>query len=278
MISINNLTKNFGKVVALDNITLDIVEGEIFGFVGKNGAGKSTTIRVLLNLLFPTNGKCSIDGFDCVTDNNKIKEIISYVPSETIFYDNIKVREVLNFASKLNNLDKKDVNKLAEFFELDVNKKINELSLGNKKKVSLVLCFAKNSKVLIFDEPTSGLDPLMKDKFFELLKKAKSEGKTIFLSSHNLDEVQKMCDRLAIIRAGKIVKILTKKDLKKTSTQVIEYVDIDGNEVEEKFDGDINKKLKELTKIKLQSLQIRSENLEETIKQYYEGDILWNLV
>ncbi|MFA6662585.1 MAG: ATP-binding cassette domain-containing protein [Bacilli bacterium] len=274
MISINNVSKIFGKVVALDNISLEINEGEIFGFIGKNGAGKSTTIRVLLNLLFATSGACTIDGLDCEKDNKQIKELVSYVPSETIFYDNIKVSDVLRYATQLNNLEKDVVNNLTKFFELDVSKKINELSLGNKKKVSLVLCFAKNSKVLIFDEPTSGLDPLMKDKFFELLRQAKKEGKTVFLSSHNLDEVQKMCDRLAIIKAGQIVKILTKKDLKKTSVQIIEYVDDAGIEHEEKFDGDINEKIKELTKIKLQSLQIRNESLDETIKQYYEGDVL----
>jgi ABC-2 type transport system ATP-binding protein len=185
-----------------------VQEGEVFGFIGPNGAGKSTTIRTILNFIQPTKGKAKIFGLDCFTQSEKIKNEIGYLPSEVHCYDDMKVKDLLNYSAKFYKKDcRLRITELCDSLELNTDKKLEELSFGNKKKVGIVQALLHEPKLLILDEPTSGLDPLMQNKFFEILKEENKKGVTIFFSSHVLTEVQKMCDRVAIIKEGKILNI-----------------------------------------------------------------------
>lgn len=215
IIDIQNLKKYYGKSCGVEDVTLQVNEGEIYGFIGENGSGKSTTIRVLLNLNFPTSGSVRMLDMDCTKESKKIKEFVSYVPSEVVYYPTMKVRDLLKFALKLSpNGSIEDIERLCNYFDLEQFRLIKDLSLGNRKKVSIIQALIKKPKILILDEPTSGLDPLMQDKLFEVLLKEKASGMTIFLSSHNLSEVEKYCDRVSIIKSGKIVfeKELERRD------------------------------------------------------------------
>lgn len=271
MIEINDLTKKFGDFTAVDNISLDIKKGRIYGFVGKNGAGKSTTIRVMMNMLMPSSGSVTINNLDAVEDSKRIKEFTSYMPSDITYYDNLKVSKFFEFNLEFSGKTKDDMADLAKYFELDLNKKIAELSLGNKKKVSIIAMLLKGSDVLILDEPTSGLDPLMQKKFFDLILKEKEAGVTVFLSSHNLLEIERYCDEVAIIKDGKIVDIV---DLDKVSIkhqQVVEYKIRDGQEVRRDVVGDINDLVRELSLLDLEYLEIKNKSVESEFIGFYEG-------
>ncbi|WP_339063352.1 ABC transporter ATP-binding protein [Tepidibacillus marianensis] len=202
-----NLTKFYGKSRGIIDLNLTINDGEIFGFIGPNGAGKSTTIRTFLNFIFPTSGSAKILGLDSMKDSKEIKKQVGYLPSEVNYYDDMKVKELFHYSAKFyhKNCDQR-TKELLEIFDVDANKYFSDLSLGNKKKIAIIQSLLHQPKLLILDEPTSGLDPLMQNKFFEILKEESKKGTTIFFSSHILDEVQKMCDRVAIIKEGQIVK------------------------------------------------------------------------
>ena len=270
MIKVEKFTKKYGDFIAVDNISYEIKENEIVGFVGQNGAGKSTTIRCMMNMLFPTLGKITISGLDSVIDTKKIKEITSYMPSDTIFYENIKVDDLFKFCLKFSKKEYSEVEKLAKYFELDLNKRIHELSTGNKKKVSIVEALLKDNEVIILDEPTSGLDPLMQKKFFDLILKEKAKGVTIFLSSHNLREIEKYCDRVIIIKSGKIVETI---DLKKKQQikYIVSYVDKKDNKTIYEYDGKINDLIKDLSLLEIKDLEIRKKTIEEEFISYYES-------
>ena len=208
VIEINHLTKNYGKARGITDITFQVEEGEIFGFIGPNGAGKSTTIRTLLSLIYPTSGSAKIFGMDSVKYAPEIKKQIGYLPSEVFYYDNMKVMDLLKYSASFYKKDcRKRIKELAEIMDLDLTKKMDDLSLGNKKKVGIVQGLLHEPKLLILDEPTSGLDPLMQQKFFELLELENKKGATILFSSHILSEVQKLCNRVAIIKEGKLVTV-----------------------------------------------------------------------
>jgi ABC-2 type transport system ATP-binding protein len=233
VIEINNLTKAYGKKRGISNVNLRVNRGEIFGFIGPNGAGKSTTIKVLLNFIFPSSGEAKILGMDCVTETDKIKESIGYVPSEVRYYDNMTVEELLNYAKSFKkNVDDTYMKELCKTFEVELTKNVSELSLGNKKKVAIVQALIHKPKLLILDEPTNGLDPLMQQKLFKTLLKIREEGTTIFLSSHNLTEVEEFCDRVAIIKEGKIIEVRSIEDLlieeKKLSEVFMTYYEGEG--------------------------------------------------
>ena len=207
MLKIENLTKYYGKLKAVDNLSLEVKKGEIFGFIGPNGAGKSTTIKCIMNQINKTSGKIYIDKELVTKDNYKIKEKIGYLPSEVHLYEDYKVSDIIKYSDSFysfNTLDK--ALELATYLELDLNKKIEDLSLGNLKKLGIVLALMHNPDLIILDEPTSGLDPLIQEKFYTLLKKEKEKGKTIFLSTHILSEVKKVCDSVALLKDGKILK------------------------------------------------------------------------
>lgn len=270
MIKVEKFTKKYGDFIAVDNISFEIKENEIVGFVGQNGAGKSTTIRCMMNMLFPTSGKITINGLDSVMDTKKIKETASYMPSDTIFYENIKVDDLFKFCLKFSKKEYSEVEKLAKYFELDLNKKIYELSTGNKKKVSIIESLLKENKVIILDEPTSGLDPLMQKKFFDLMLKERAKGVTIFLSSHNLGEIEKYCDRVIIIKSGKIVETI---DLKKKQQvkYIVSYLDSKNNKTKYEYDGEINNLIKNLSLLDIKDLEIRKKTIEEEFISYYES-------
>lgn len=206
MIKTTNLTKSYGKARGVTDLTLHVPEGSCFGFIGPNGAGKSTTIRTLLGLLSPTGGSAKIMGLDCVKNRTAILSQVGYMPSEAMFYPNLRASEVIRLSADLRRRDcRRDAAALCEALELDGKKRIRELSLGNRKKVSIVCAMQHRPRLYVLDEPTSGLDPLVQRAFWSLLEERRREGATVFLSSHVLYEVQRYCTRAAIIREGRLV-------------------------------------------------------------------------
>lgn len=218
-----NLTKRFGKLTALDQVNLDVREGEVYGFIGPNGAGKTTAIRVMLGILRPTEGTASIFGKDAWKDAVEIHKRVAYVPGDVNLWSNLTGGEVIDLFVKLRGVGNKSRREeLIQKFDLDPSKKCRTYSKGNRQKVALVAAFASDAELLILDEPTSGLDPLMEKVFQECVLDMKKEGKSIFLSSHILSEVEKLCDRLSIIRLGRIMETGTLTELRHlTRTQIL---------------------------------------------------------
>ena len=291
VIEINQLTKNYGKARGITDITFNVEEGEIFGFIGPNGAGKSTTIRTLLSLIYPTSGNAKIFGRDSVKYAPEIKKQIGYLPSEVFYYDNMKVMDLLKYSASFYKKDcSKRIKELAEIMDLDLTKKMDDLSLGNKKKVGIVQGLLHEPKLLILDEPTSGLDPLMQQKFFELLEMENKKGATILFSSHILSEVQKLCNRVAIIKEGKLVTVekistLQENNYKKfkidTKTAVgeddfnmtgVTNLEVKGHIVSFLFKGNINLVLKKITEMDITNIWIEEPDLEEIFLHYYEKE------
>jgi len=291
VIDISNLSKNYGKSRGIEHVNLQINEGEIFGFIGPNGAGKSTTIRILLNLIFPTSGSARIMGMDVTKETKKIKQHIGYIPSDANAYPSMDVEEFLNYCMRFYEIQNGEnrINELAKWFELDVKRKIADLSMGNRKKVSIIQSLIHKPKLLILDEPTTGLDPLMQANFFELLRQENQKGMTIFFSSHILNEVQAICKRVAIIREGKIVQLedietLRKKQLKKISiesdhsakTENINIGGIEGEIVQTGnfqtfvYSGDMNELIRTLAGNNIKNLTIEEPSLEEIFMHYYK--------
>ncbi|MHC0035448.1 ABC transporter ATP-binding protein [Pseudoneobacillus sp. C159] len=293
VIEIQNLTKSYGKARGITDISFSVEEGEIFGFIGPNGAGKSTTIRTLLSLIYPTSGSAKIFGKDCIQFAPEIKKEIGYLPSEVFYYDNMKVKDLLNYSASFYKKDcRKRIKELAEIMDLDLNKKIDDLSLGNKKKVGIVQGLLHEPKLIILDEPTSGLDPLMQQKFFDLLEAVNKKGATILFSSHILSEVQRLCNRVAIIKEGKIVTVekistLKENNYKKFKIELksninqdyfqmdgVSNLNISGVTVHFLFKGDINTVLRKIAGLDIANLWIEEPDLEEIFMHYYEKEAL----
>jgi ABC-2 type transport system ATP-binding protein len=208
IISVNKLTKRYGSSRGVENVSFEVVEGEVFGFLGPNGAGKTTTIRTLLGLLRPTSGGATIAGLDCWAQSTAVKRLIGYLPGEFTLDPALTGAQILQYLGHLRGgVDQAYLTKLVERLELDPSKRFRQYSRGNKQKVGLVQAFMHRPRLLIFDEPTSGLDPLNQQEFYHLLAEAKAAGSTAFLSSHNLAEVEHTCDRVGIIREGQLVKV-----------------------------------------------------------------------
>ena len=210
VIEIRHLTKNYGKSRGVIDVSLNVKQGDIFGFLGPNGAGKSTTIRSMLGFLKINDGSINILGMDSVRDHEKILREVGYMPSEAWFYDSMKVKDVIKYAADVRGLDcSNEAWMLCERLKVDTNKKIKQLSLGNRKKVSIVCAMQHKPKLFIFDEPTGGLDPLMQKKFFELINEYVDKGATCLLSTHVLSEVDKYCKNAAIMRDGRLTMLDT---------------------------------------------------------------------
>jgi ABC-2 type transport system ATP-binding protein len=291
IIDISDLSKFYGKARGIEHVNLEIAEGEIFGFIGPNGAGKSTTIRIMLNLIFPSCGSASIFGMDVIRDTKKIKKLVGYIPSDANAYSSMYVNEFLNYCIRFYEVTN-GANRLAELselFELDLTRKIADLSMGNRKKVSIIQSLLHHPKLLILDEPTTGLDPLMQANFFELLRSENEKGMTIFFSSHILNEVQLLCKRVAIIKEGQIIKLedietLRKKQLKKVIIEFgnnlydenfsiggIEHIISRlGNILSFMYSGDINNLIGVLAARKIVNLTIEEPSLEEIFMHYYK--------
>ncbi len=211
-IEISHLTKNYGKNRGVTDVSLEVKEGDIFGFIGPNGAGKSTTIRSMLGFLRFQEGTIRILGMDSVKDHEKIMRNVGYMPSEAWFYGSMKVSEVIRYAADARGMDcSAEAAKLCERLKVDTGKRIRELSLGNRKKVSIVCAMQHRPRLFIFDEPTGGLDPLMQKHFFELIDEYVAEGTTCLLSTHVLSEVNKYCKSAAIMREGRLTMLDTPK-------------------------------------------------------------------
>ena len=210
VIEISHLTKSYGKSRGVIDVSFSVKEGDIFGFLGPNGAGKSTTIRSMLGFLKINSGNIKILGMDSVKDHEKILKNVGYMPSEASFYDSMKVSDVIKYAADVRGLDcSKEAAKLCERLKVDTHKKIKQLSLGNRKKVSIVCAMQHRPRLFIFDEPTGGLDPLMQKKFFELINEYVAQGATCLLSTHVLSEVDKYCKNAAIMREGRLTMLDT---------------------------------------------------------------------
>ncbi len=235
VIETTNLTKSYGKHRGIIDVNISVNEGEIYGFIGPNGAGKSTMIKTLLNFLFPTDGSARLLGFDSVTGSRDIKKQTAYVPSDINYYEELTVRDLLTYSDSFYpSTDSAYTQILIERFELETEKKIGELSMGNKKKVALVAALSCRPKLMILDEPTNGLDPLIRQKLFEALHEQRQAGCTVFLSSHNLDEVQSLCSRVAIIREGRIADI---KELGVLSAEKAKRVTVAGESLPDSIEN-----------------------------------------
>lgn len=271
VIRIDNLTKTYGKKRGVTDLSLAVKEGEIFGFIGPNGAGKSTTIRSMLGFLNFEKGKIEILGKDSVKEHTSILKEVGYMPSEALFYPAMKVSEVIKFAADARGLDcREEAAMLCERLNLDTGKRIKELSLGNRKKVSIVCAMQHKPKLFIFDEPSSGLDPLMQNTFFELIKEYVAKGATCFLSTHVLSEVSRYCDRAAIMREGRLIKVDKVDNLTESTTKRVK-VTADGTHEDYLYNGDVNELIKKLAGKNLQNLYIEEPSLEDMFMHFYEG-------
>jgi ABC-2 type transport system ATP-binding protein len=288
IIEVSHLTKYYGKSRGIVDVSFTEEEGEIFGFIGPNGAGKSTTIRLLLSLIHPTSGSATIFGKDVTTHGPEIRQQIGYLPSEVFYYEGMKVKDLLKYSASFFPGDHTQrIKYLSDLMELEMNRKISDLSFGNKKKVGIVQGLLHSPKLLLLDEPTSGLDPLMQRKFFDLIREENKRGVTVFFSSHILGEVQRLCTRVGIIREGKIVEIsdirsLQQNNYKKIrvtadgmSASAFELPGVTNLQAENGsmsffFKGDINNVLLALGKLKLSDVTIEEPTLEEIFMHYYE--------
>ena len=272
VISIKNLTKTYGSKRGVADVSFEVHEGEIFGFIGPNGAGKSTTIRSMLGFLRFNSGSIDILGMDAVKDHEKILREVGYMPSEALFYPAMKVSEVIKYAADVRKMNcAEEAKKLCERLQVDTSKRIKELSLGNRKKVSIVCAMQHRPKLFVFDEPTSGLDPLMQNTFFELIKEYVNDGTTCMLSTHVLPEVRKHCDRAAIMREGHLIKTDTVENLIKTSVKNVKLT-ADGKTEEYIYKGNINELIRNLGQKDIQNLTIEEPSLEDMFMHFYEGE------
>lgn len=288
IIEVKHLTKFYGRARGIADVSFDVAQGEIFGFIGPNGAGKSTTIRLLLSLIYPTSGEARIFGKDCIKFGPEVRQEIGYLPSEVFYYQGMKVLELLKYSAGFYKKDcTKRIYELADLMELDLNRRIDDLSYGNKKKVGIVQGLLHQPKLIILDEPTSGLDPLMQQKFFNLIRTENKKGATVFFSSHILTEVQRMCDRVAIIKEGSIINIQDIKTLQKDNYKKIR---ISADALDEKpflmegvsglensdgelsffYKGDINAIMKRIGNKTISDVTIEDLTLEEIFMHYYE--------
>ena len=287
ILEIQNLTKYYGKIKGVENLSLKLEEGEIFGFIGPNGAGKSTTIRSIMNLINKTSGRVLIENKEFNKDDIEIKEKIGYLPSEIYLYDDLTVEKMLDYHESFY---KKDIHKkrieLVKRFKLDETKKIEDLSLGNLKKLGIILAFMHEPKLVILDEPTSGLDPIMQQEFYELLQEEKEKGTTIFYSTHILNEVSKICDRVGIIKDGVLLKIEKVEEMKKNTLNfvTIESAEIDKIIKDLKLDANLKNNnvirfknslssdmlIKSLAKYKIDKILIEEATLEDIFLHYYK--------
>lgn len=286
-IKIENLTKYYGKARGVEQLNLSVATGEFFGFIGPNGAGKSTTIRTLLGLIAPTSGSASVLGLDIVKDREKILAGVGYLPSEAVFYPGMRVKDVLKLSADMRKQDCRETSGLlCRRLQLDVTRKVEELSFGNRKKAAIVCALQHDPKLLILDEPTSGLDPLMQKEFFDILRERNKAGTTVFLSSHILSEIQRNCTRAAIIREGRIIACDSVDALSQTSARRITVhgsVTLDGLEgirdrtdsedaVSFLYSGDMNSLLQVLAAGRVSDLSVSEPDLEEIFMHYYEKD------
>lgn len=291
VIEINNLTKDYGEGRGIFDVSFSIDKGEVFGFLGPNGAGKTTTIRHLMGFILAKEGCCIIEGMDCGKEVAKISKELGYIPGEINLMDEMSGLDFIKFMANYRGMkDLGRAEELMERFELNPKGRIKKMSKGMKQKVGIVVAFMHDPQVLILDEPTSGLDPLMQNTFVELIKEEKEKGKTILMSSHMFEEVEKTCDRVGIIKEGRMVSVDDIDALRQSKKIVYSITfkkesDIDaflalgyeaiyrkGTNVQVHVKGDINDFVKAVGTFSIQSLEMVHQSLEEVFMQFYGGD------
>lgn len=287
-IDIQDLTKSYGKSRGICHLDLQVEAGDFFGFIGPNGAGKSTTIRTLLGLIAPTSGSAKVLGHDIVEEKEKILKKVGYLPSEIHFYHGMKVRDAIRYSSDLRSADcGKEAEELCQRLDLDPGRKVDDLSLGNRKKVGIICAVQHHPEMLILDEPTSGLDPLMQKEFFTILREENERGATIFFSSHILSEVQAYCRSAAFIKDGKILLSDKVGNLEQTGTRKVNvkggiaretltvlpgvtFTDTGASTLSFLYNGDIGKLLSVLAQERIEDITITEPSLEEIFMHYYK--------
>ena len=286
-IETNHLTKFYGSARGIEDLELTVEQGDFFGFIGPNGAGKSTTIRTLLGLISPTSGDAKVLGLDIRKDKTEILTRVGYLPSEITFYPGMKVKDVLRLSAGLRrqNCDR-EAEALCRRLQLDQSRRVEDLSLGNRKKVGIVCALQHNPELLILDEATSGLDPLMQRAFFEILQERNKAGVTVFLSSHVLSEIQRNCTRAAIIRGGKVITSGAVSALAQSSARRVQLqgaVDLTGlpgirdlsradGHMSFLYSGEMQPLLNRLSQSRVEGLTIAEPNLEEIFLHDYETE------
>ena len=294
-ISIRGLSKRYGKLTAVKNLDLEVNQGEILGFLGLNGAGKTTTIRVLLDLLRPTSGKASILGHDCQQDGLQARALTGYLPGELGVYFDLTGGEVLDFLAGLGgqNLDKqyrRELQERLEFPDSDLRRKLREYSTGMKRKLGLLQALQADPPVLILDEPTEGLDPLMQESFYELLGGLKRRGRTVFMSSHGLSEVARVCDRVALLRKGELALLAPIEEIRKLAARGVrvffsedlkldpvfpdgvQIVELKTREWSLRVEGLLGPLLRVLATLPVKDLEVQEPRLEDVLIKYYRDD------
>ena len=287
-VELRHLTKYYGRARGIENLSLTVEEGEIFGFIGPNGAGKSTTIRALTGFIRPTAGSARVLGMDTASQMPQILAQVGYLPAESAFYPGMRVREILQLSSALRKKDcRAQARQLCERLELDPARRAEELSFGNRKKVSIICALQHQPRLLILDEPTSGLDPLMQREFFAILRERNAQGTTVFLSSHILSEVQRNCGRAAIIREGRLIACDSVQNLARTAGARrvafhgrADLSDLDGvRDLQSDaagcsflFAGSINALMRRLSGGELEDLTVTEPDLEEIFLHYYKKE------
>ena len=287
ILEVIHLKKYYGDIRGVEDVSLSINKGEAYGFIGPNGAGKSTTIKSIMNLINKTEGKILINGKEIDKNDLELKETIGYLPSEIHLYDDLTVRGMLDFHGSFYRKDySKRRSELVKLFKLDESKKIEDLSLGNLKKLGIILSLIHEPKILILDEPTSGLDPIMQNIFYELLKEEKQKGTTILYSTHILSEVSKICDRIGIIKDGKIIKEDTVENIEKNNITYLTIESSDINIIKKELNLKIisesgsavkfinnltpNEIINKISKYKINKLLIEEANIEDLFIEYYK--------
>ncbi len=269
VIKIDNLTKSYGKHRGVANVSFAVEEGDIFGFLGPNGAGKSTTIRSMLGFIRFQAGSIHIFGKDICREKETILREIGYMPSETMFYPALKVKDIIQMAADVRKKDcRKEAQKLCERLQVDVDKKISDLSLGNRKKVGIVCAMQHKPKLFVFDEPTSGLDPLMQSEFFKLIQEYVAEGATCMLSTHVLSEIKSYCRSAAIMKEGKLQCVDSVANLTRTNAKRVKLFR-DGRQESYIYEGDMNELLQTLAGYNVEDILIEEPSLDEIFMHFY---------
>jgi len=291
-IELSNLTKTYGKSRGIENVTLTINNGEVFGFLGPNGAGKTTTIRIIMDFIRPSSGSARVFGLNSVADSPKIKTKVGYLAGDVSLYGYMTGRQLVGYLSALNHgFKEKEFDRLSKVFKAELDRPIKNLSKGNKQKIGLIQVLISKPDLIIFDEPTSGLDPFIQQSLYDEIQKIKDDGRTVFMSSHNLEEVQRTCDRAGFIKEGKIITVEALKDMRKlhlkryhikfahdvlpTDFQKVKNVEkVEGLEedtIAVRLTGSINPLIQKLSDYTVDSITEQKTSLEEVFFHYYKG-------
>jgi len=290
VIRTEGLTKHYGRSIGIEDLSLNVRRGEILGFLGPNGAGKTTTIRLLLGFIHPTSGRAEVLGRDIVAASVDIRRSVGYLPGEVSLYPNLNGRQLVGLSARVRGgFDLGRADRLARRLEADMERRIRQCSRGMRQKVALVLALAHDPDLLILDEPTSGLDPLVQQTVLDLLREERERGRTVFFSSHNLPEVESICDRVAVIREGRLIVLDSVENLvqhKHKRVRVaytgeppdleglegVDFLSAESGRLELRYQGDVNRLLERLARSRLTDLLVSEPSLEQVFFTFYQKE------